>query len=49
MPRLDEIELLAKADQRHHDFRRPPARRSPFAASTAASKIARACISAISG
>jgi hypothetical protein len=47
-PRLDEIEFLAKADQRHHDFRHDR-RAGAFAASTAASKMARACISAISG
>ena len=44
-----QIELGFAGDQRHHDFRRrlcvPVAR----PASTAASKMARACISAISG
>ena len=46
--RFDEIEFLLEADQRHHDFGNHglPVL---LPASTAASKMARACISAISG
>ena len=46
--RLDQIELGAGGDQRHHHFR-PTGLPVRFPTSTAASKMARACISAISG